>query len=181
MSVSIQRDSVGDETIFSTIKYIGTEIREAQRLRDLKLSLLSVEDLSWIDGVITEAEKAAHTLAQLLEPYRIERESRAGRLNMTTRLRWALGDGQRARDQYAHMTICHQSLTTTIAFLQNRNALIPVATSRIEPTHQLGLSTAQSQTLPPSYALSQVLTWRRSWKASSTQHQIRKKTPVELE
>ncbi|KAJ5930578.1 hypothetical protein N7466_006071 [Penicillium verhagenii] len=172
------QDPSNENTLFAAIKHTRQEIDEARRLYDQKLTLLTPPDQAWITRVISETENAANSISRLLEPARIERETRAGKLSVATRLRWALGDGQRVRDQYAHMNICHQSLVTAIAFLHNRAPIPVVIGSWGQPAHPLE-EEQWPTSAPPAYDLNQVLTWRgsKSWRRV----QPPKKKVVELE
>lgn len=171
MSAPAHQDCVDEDTILSAITHTRMQIDEARRLRDIKIPFVNAADGSWLDRVISQTEISVNKLAQLLEPSRIERQTRAGRLSVATRLRWALGDGQKVRAQYSHLTICHQSLTTVIAFLHSQNPP--------RPAHQWGPAADMSQIPPPSYALGQVLTWRRS--RSSSRIPASRKVVSELE
>jgi hypothetical protein len=86
----------------------------------------------WDDGTISDIEEAIRDIAILLEPTRVERATKNGKLSLGTQIRWMYRDSQRARDKKDRLLACHSSLMAVLAHLQRVN--VPEAI----PVHELG-------------------------------------------
>lgn len=115
-----QLASVIDELseLQKTHKHVLVQLHEAKRLRLLKDSVLDTNEISWIDGTINDIEDATRDVAILLEPTRVQKETRNGRLSISSQLRWKYHDSKRARDKKERMVACHSSLMSVLSHLQ---------------------------------------------------------------
>lgn len=98
-------------------KHIRTQLQEAQRLRQLKAPLLDPAEETWINSTISDITEAAHDIAVLLEPTRIEQEIGNGRLGLRRQLRWKYRDGQRTINKSQRLLACHRSLIGVLSYL----------------------------------------------------------------
>ncbi|KAE8422764.1 hypothetical protein BDV36DRAFT_194482 [Aspergillus pseudocaelatus] len=99
-------------------KHIRTQLQEAQRLRKLKAPLLDSAEETWINSTISDVTEAAHDIAVLLEPTRIEQEISNGRISLRRQLRWKYRDGQRTMNKCQRLLACHRSLIGVLSYLQ---------------------------------------------------------------
>ncbi|PLB53310.1 hypothetical protein P170DRAFT_507978 [Aspergillus steynii IBT 23096] len=101
-----------------TTSHVRTQLDEVQRLRDLKAHRLGAAELKWIDSTIADIADAAHDLALLLEPTRLEQTIHRGKLSLATQLRWKYRDGQRAVQKSQRLLAYHGSLIGVLGHLQ---------------------------------------------------------------
>jgi hypothetical protein len=127
--------------------HITTQLNEALRLRQLKKSALDPAEMNWIDSTISDIEDATRDVAILLEPTRVERATKNGKLSLGTQIRWMYRDGQRARDRKDRLLACHSSLMAVLAHLQRVN--LPEAV----PVHELGTEMSSKSTFCSSLSL----------------------------
>ncbi|KAF7590807.1 hypothetical protein BBP40_002329 [Aspergillus hancockii] len=98
--------------------HIRTQLHEVQRLRQLKAPLLDTAESNWIDATVSDIADAAHDVAVLLEPTRVEQEIRNGKLSLGRQLRWKYRDSQRAIHKSHRLLACHHSLMGVLSHLQ---------------------------------------------------------------
>ncbi|KAE8381243.1 hypothetical protein BDV26DRAFT_101925 [Aspergillus bertholletiae] len=98
--------------------HIRTQLHEVQRLRRLRAPLLDPAESNWIDATISDIAHAAHDVAVLLEPTRIEQETRNGKLTLGRQLRWKYRESQRAMNKSQRLLACHHSLIGVLSHLQ---------------------------------------------------------------
>ncbi|KAF3396264.1 hypothetical protein F1880_006808 [Penicillium rolfsii] len=118
------------EELAKTYNHITTQLSEVQRLRQLKEHGLDLSERTWIDATISDIENAAHDVAILLEPTRVEKVTRNGKLSLGTQMRWMYRDSKRAQDKKHRLLACHSSLMAVLARLQQ--AKIPEAVAVYE-------------------------------------------------
>ncbi|KAE8141239.1 hypothetical protein BDV38DRAFT_237618 [Aspergillus pseudotamarii] len=127
-------------------KHIRTQLQEAQRLRQLKASLLDPAEKTWINSTISDITDAAHDIAVLLEPIRIELEIGNGRLSLRTQLRWKYRDGQRTINKTQRLLACHRSLIGVLSYLRQ----VDLSLSTSERTYELDAGVSSSVSLEVS-------------------------------
>lgn len=135
------------EELLKAQNHISTQLNEAQRLRQLKKPVLDPTEMNWIDGTISDIEEAIRDIAILLEPTRVERATKNGKLSLGTQIRWMYRDSQRARDKKDRLLACHSSLMVVLAHLQRVH--VPEAI----PVHELGTEMSSKSALCSSLNL----------------------------
>lgn len=112
--------SVNEQTaeLLKTTNHTLAQLREAQRLRQLKEPLLEASECSWIDHTLEDVAEAAREAAILIEPMRVEQETRNGKLTLGRQLRWVYRDNQRAQSKNQRLLVCHHSLMVVLGHLQ---------------------------------------------------------------
>jgi hypothetical protein len=187
----IRLSSANEQTaeLLKTTNHTLAQFHEAQRLRELKGPLLGTSERSWIDQTLEDVADAVREAAILIEPIRVESETRNGRLTLGRQLRWLYRDSQRAKIKSQRLLACHHSLMLVLGHLQRLD--IPVSPIPESPVvHELGadtLSTNSTRSLserqgprsgsngpvkdtqkvvgakcPLSYEMHDMLAWRQS-------------------
>lgn len=188
--------SVNEQTaeLLKTTNHTLAQLREAQRLRQLKEPLLEASECSWIDHTLEDVADAAREAAILIEPMRVEQETRNGKLTLGRQLRWVYRDNQRAQSKNQRLLLCHHSLMVVLGHLQ-RLGRPESAIPESPVVHELGADTPSKDTVrslsdrnrlrsgsngpttdvmevmgpksPLNYEMHDMLAWRRS-KGTST-------------
>ncbi|KAJ5769202.1 hypothetical protein N7520_003761 [Penicillium odoratum] len=148
----IHLSSVNEQTaeMLKTKDHALTQLREAQRLRQLKGPLLDPSEMLWMDNTILDVENAALGVAILLEPTRVEKETGNGKLSLGRQFRWVYRDSQRARDMINRLLACHSSLMAVLARLQR----LDTPESATVPVHELEAEMAYKPEINNSPSLS---------------------------
>lgn len=130
----VQLTSVNDETgaLQKTLNHVLIQLHEVKRLRQAKESLLERDEKVWVDSTINDVADATREVAILLEPTRVEKETRSGRLSIGSQLRWKYRHSQRAKDKKDRMMTCHNSLMSVLGHLQR------METPNTTTIHELG-------------------------------------------
>ena len=150
--ITYQLKAVEQQTsdLLSTTRLVDHDVKEARRLRRLKLAFLSASERAWMDGVIDHTESALRAVAQLIEPARVDKTTNQG-INFGNRVMWVFKNNPQVRDRHQRLVLCHQSLTTIISCLYSKDAggTAPMADDNTEEQ-------------PPSYdsKLHEFLSWR---------------------
>ena len=86
-----------------------------------------------MDGVIDHTEDALRSVAQLIEPARVNKATKHG-INLANRIMWVFRDNPQVRDRHQRLEVCHQSLTTVISCLYSKDLVViaPVAEPNTE-------------------------------------------------
>lgn len=161
--------------LLATIRHILNDVQEARRLRRLKDSSLDAGERKWMDGVIIDTDSTAREVALLLEPSRVDLQTRKGSISLRTRLLWVMRDSHKLKDKYARLTVCHQSLVSAITTLHARPAPVESVSTTItdadtlrSPIRNSSIWAAEVEKKmgirapPPSYNLTDMLAWRKS-------------------
>lgn len=131
-----QIPSTNEETteLLKTTNHIRTQLHEAQRLRLLKEPLLNAPERNWLDSTIDDIADVLRDVDILMEPTRVEREVRNGKLSLGGQLRWMYRDSRRARDKTNRLLACHHSLMMVLNHLQR----LDLPDHTIPTVHELG-------------------------------------------
>ncbi|KAJ5882654.1 uncharacterized protein N7529_001326 [Penicillium soppii] len=136
--MALQLTSVNEQTaeLLKTTDHVLIQLNEAKRLRKLNDPSLDSSEREWIDCIIKDTADAAHDIAVILEPARIDRVTGNGKLGLGRQLRWLYRDKQRAQDKKNRLLICYQSLMMVLGHLQR--VTLPMEMTRTGLVHELG-------------------------------------------
>ena len=140
--VGYQLKAVGPQTadLLKTVEHINRNIKEARRLREQKAALLSKGESEWMDSVIEDTVEARLAVARLIEPARVDQETKKS-ISLAHRTLWVLRDNPDVINKHRKLAIHHQSLTAVIGCLYSKDAIV------ISPVP--GTSVAQNLSPPP--------------------------------
>ena len=151
--ITYQLKAVEQQTsdLLSTTRLVDHDVKEARRLRRLKVAFLSVSERAWMDGVIDHTESALRAVAQLIEPARVDKTTSQS-INFGNRVMWVFRDNPQVRDRHQRLGLCHQSLTTIISCLYSKDT--------VGTAPMVDDNTTEEQPPPYDSELHDFLSWR---------------------
>ncbi|CAF9942008.1 hypothetical protein IMSHALPRED_003149 [Imshaugia aleurites] len=165
LEVTYQLKAVDEQTadLLSTTRHVDLMVQEAHRLRRLKAGLLNASERTMIDKVISDTEDALRAVAKLVEPCRVDKNTK-NTIRFGTRVMWVFRDNPSVRDKHQRLQVCHQSLTVVFTCLYSKDVVV------IAPALE-----GRSEEQPPPYdpQLKELLDWQNRRK--------RRKGPEEKE
>ena len=125
LEVSYQLKAVDEQTadLLSTTSHVDIMVQEARRLRRLKASLLSNSESNMIDKVISDTEDALRAVAKLVEPCRVDKDTKNS-IKFGHRVLWVFRDNPNVRDKHQKLQVCHQSLTIAFNCLYSKDVVV---------------------------------------------------------
>ncbi|KAL8740300.1 MAG: hypothetical protein Q9190_006983 [Brigantiaea leucoxantha] len=165
LDLTYQLKAVDEQTadLLNTTAHVNTNVNEARRLRRLKDGLIGNDERIWMDRVIDDTEKALRDVAQLIEPARVDKETKQS-VNTWNRFLWVFRDSPKVRDKHGRLHMCHQTLTTVIASLYNKDLVV------IAP-----MTKEENEAQPPPYDLEMeaLFNWQTHRKRSKSRANLR--------
>ena len=135
LEVTYQLKAVGEQTadLLSTTRHVDFMVHEAHRLRRLKTSQLNANERTMIDTIITDTEDALRGVAKLVEPCRVDKDTKGG-IRFGHRVMWVFRDNPSVRDKHQKLQVCHQSLTVAFNCLYSKDVVViaPAPDAKIE-------------------------------------------------
>ncbi|KAL4964313.1 uncharacterized protein BDV14DRAFT_78386 [Aspergillus stella-maris] len=116
--------------------HIQTQLSLAVHLFTTFSPVLSWTERTWMQGTISDTERAISAVHFLTESLRVEEEINAGKIGLGSRMRWKLRDGRKAKERREDLVLVSGSLGRVIARLQGIQGNFP---------HGPGASTGQGQ------------------------------------
>ena len=152
LEVTYQLKAVDQQTadLLSTTSHVDFMLQQAHRLRRLKANLLNTSERIMVDRVISDTEDALRAVAQLVEPCRVDKDTKNG-IKFGHRVLWVFRDNPSVRDKHQKLQICYQSLTVVFNCLQSKDVVV------IAPIQE-----ERSEEQPPPYdpQLKELLDWQ---------------------
>lgn len=105
------------------VQHVDRDIREAKRLFQTREPVLPPEESQWTHGAISDAEKAIKSVAELIEPARIDSQARYG-VGFKDKPVWIFRDDIRAGKGMTRLAVCHQTLTIVISSLHAKDIVV---------------------------------------------------------
>ncbi|RJE19668.1 hypothetical protein PHISCL_07988 [Aspergillus sclerotialis] len=174
--------------LLKTTDHMLTQLHEVERLRQLKDPVMNADERKWASSTIKDMANAIRDVTVLVEPTRVEQETRNGKLSLGRQLLWVYRDSRRARDMTRRLLACHHSLMTVLNHFQHLDIPESAIAHELETdmSSDIALSRQSDRRRPSSefpgptddgvegigpkidYEMLNLLSWRRS-KGSSTQ------------
>ncbi|KAF6233298.1 hypothetical protein HO173_008590 [Letharia columbiana] len=138
LEVTYQLKAVDEQTadLLGTTRHVDFMVQEAHRLRRLKAGLLNTSERTMIDRVINDTEDALRAVAKLVEPCRVDKQTKHG-IRFGHRIMWVFRDNPSVRDKHQKLQVCHQSLTVAFTCLYSKDVVViapaPEGTSEEQP------------------------------------------------
>lgn len=126
--------SVSEHTqdLLDSIEHVFLNLKSARTMRRQKSQYLSTDEKRWFDSVLGDTDRSLRDLAFLVEPVRVEIQTRAGRVGLLNRGRWVFRDASKIATSLARLNITSQSLDSAMAVLRKKGSM--VNSTRIEGT-----------------------------------------------
>ena len=161
--------------LLDTIKTVNEEIKHAHFLRRQKSALLHPREKNHIDEQITASEKAMAEVEALVEPARVDMETKFGRVGTWKRAVWVVKQSPKVDTTLARLNAAIISLNAAVITMSTREG--EKSTGAIAGAKEGG----DTPSSPPDYATSQYLHQRRMTRrnARGSRTATRSSTPME--
>lgn len=144
--------------LLSSTNHVSTTVRRVQELRRRKSGQLQVDEKIWIDHVLDETERALANISALVEPVRVNLQTKAG-VSLRRRTIFTFRDSPKVLTNMSALAIRQQALTTALTILtirEDRSARFYGA-----ETHENAVRSTQPPQ-PPTYEESEFLNRRQT-------------------
>ncbi|KAH0359585.1 hypothetical protein KCU65_g9879, partial [Aureobasidium melanogenum] len=151
--------------LLDSANHVSSSVETVRSLRRQKSGLLQAEEKRWIDRVINDTEKTLNNVASLVEPARVDMQTKFGKIGFANRALFVFRDSPKVATNLARLTLTSQSLNTALTMLSSREDAHIKATrvcqdsgsSSSEPIIQIQEATKP----PPTYQESEYLNRKR--------------------
>ena len=173
--------AVGEQTrdLLDTTKHIEDSLRNVRIVRRQKSTLLTTTEKEWIDGQIKNSEKAVNGVAALIEPARVDMQSKSNRtkdIRFKNRVMFVLRDSPNVTVQLTKLSIATQGLNAAMGVLCNREghgSLAKLNGGTVKRSDRR--SSSPYKKAPPTYELSEFINRRRTTSSVPRRKDLRRK------
>ncbi|KAK6005790.1 hypothetical protein QM012_007432 [Aureobasidium pullulans] len=144
--------AVGQQTrdLLDSTKHVSSSLESAQTMRQQKSAFLSADERRWIDSIIIDTKRCLESVAALVEPARVDLQTKSGRVGFVTRSLFVFRDSPKVATNLARLNLAHQSLNAAMGVLCSKGTYWQPA-SELQAVNQLEAIS------PPSYEKDQFL------------------------
>lgn len=151
--------AVGEQArdLLASTKHVAKAIETTRTLRRQKSAHLASTEKEWIDSTIEDAERTLNNVAALVEPVRVDMQTKFGKIGLVKRGMFVFRDSPKVLTHQSQLNMTHVSLVNALNILSQRQAqLLPPASPALDRR-------ASYATLPkpPTYEESEFLNRRR--------------------
>lgn len=159
--------AVGEQArdLLSAINHVSSTLKTIRTLRHQKATALTDIEKTWIDGVCKEAEVALQGVAALIEPARVDMQTRkSGRVSFVTRSMFVLRESPKVASNLARLGLVTQGLNAAVVALCNKDGTTASKNDKSGLIHLDSTTSGKgSQSkAPPSYEESEFINRRRA-------------------
>lgn len=151
--------------LLDSANHVSSSVETVRSLRRQKSGHLQAEEKRWVDRVINDTEKTLNNVASLVEPARVDMQTKFGKIGLVNRALFVFRDSPKVATNLARLTLTSQSLNTALTMLSSREGAHPKAIRAgldSDPSHLEPLIQSQDAiNLPPSYQESEYLNRKR--------------------
>ncbi|CAD0017735.1 hypothetical protein D6C91_07322 [Aureobasidium pullulans] len=154
--------AVGQQTrdLLDSTKHVSSTLESARTMRQEKSAFLSTDERKWIDSIIIDTKRCLESVAALVEPARVDLQTKSGRVGFVNRSLFVFRDSPKVATNLARLNLAHQSLNAAMGVLCSKG-------SYWQPISELQAANQQETTSPPSYEKDQFLQRGKSHRAGS--------------
>lgn len=118
---SFQVKDVGEQTkdFLSAIERMDRDLQYALRLREQLEGRISALQKDYVDRALGDAEDTLKDMTLILDKFRIDHETRGGRVRIRHKVAWMLFDSQNLRDKAQRINSAHTSLCSVLSILNS--------------------------------------------------------------
>lgn len=151
--------AVGEQArdLLASTKHVAKAIETTRTLRRQKSAHLASTEKEWIDSTIEDAERTLNNVAALVEPVRVDMQTKVGKIGLVNRGMFVFRDNPKVLTHQSQLNMTHVSLVNALNILMQRQAqLLPAPSPALDRR-------ASYATLPrpPTYEESEFLNRRR--------------------
>ncbi len=159
--------AVGEQSrdFLDTTKCLNDSMQGVYALRRQKTAGLHTNQKAWVDDQIRNTEKALSDAAALIEPARVELQSKSNRTKDTSlmsRMTFIIKDSSKVAMHQTQMTLAYNGLNAAVRVLYDRegHSSSAILQSGVV-THTPNGTSSPSKKSPPTYELSEFMNRRR--------------------
>ena len=157
--------AVGEQTrdLLDSTTHVETSLEAVRTLRRQKSCHLDVTEKRWIDDVLINTEKTLGNVAALIEPARVDMQTKFGRVGFVNRGLFVFRDSPKVGTNLSRLNLASQSLNTAMNILCMREGrAIASPIEKTVPHRSSVASLRRTDALPPpTYIESEFLNRRR--------------------
>lgn len=144
--------AVGQQTrdLLDSTKHVSSTLESARTMRQQKSAFLSSDERSWIDSIIVDTKRCLESVAALVEPARVDLQTKSGRVGFVNRSLFVFRDSPKVATNLARLNLAHQSLNAAMGVLCSKGTYW-------QPASELQAVNQQEAVSPPSYERDQFL------------------------
>lgn len=151
--------AVGEQArdLLASTRHVAKAIETTRTLRRQKSAHLASTEKEWIDSTIEDAERTLNNVAALVEPVRVDMQTKVGKIGLVNRGMFVFRDNPKVLTHQSQLNMTHVSLVNALNILSQRQAqLLPAPSPALDRR-------ASYATLPrpPTYEESEFLNRRR--------------------
>jgi hypothetical protein len=158
--------------LLDSANHVTSSVEVVRSLRRQKSGHLQAEEKKWIDQVVNDTEKTLVNVAALVEPARVDMQTRFGKIGLLKRALFVFRDSPKVATNLARLTLTSQSLNTALGLLSSREGLrartIQAWDSANLPPSDCSTTAHIDIKSPPSYEESEYLSRKRMSRAKHT-------------
>lgn len=157
--------AVGEQTrdLLDSTEHVSNSLQVARTIRRQKSIHLDLAEKKWIDDVLVNTEKTLNNVAVLIEPARVDMQTKFGRIGLFNRGLFVFRDSPKVATNLARLNLASQSLNAAMNILCTREGHARVSSPSTDNSARKdrGLSIGDALKSPPTYEESEFLTRRR--------------------
>lgn len=157
--------AVGEQTrdLLDSTKHVDTSLQAVRTLRRQKSCHLDVIEKRWIDEVLINTEKTLGNVATLIEPARVDMQTKFGRVGFVNRGLFVFRDSPKVGTNLSRLNLASQSLNTAMNILCTREGRAVTSPTEKNAPHRSDSAnqTRNDAEFPPPYIESEFLNRRR--------------------
>lgn len=144
--------AVGQQTrdLLDSTKHVSSTLESARTMRQQKSAFLSADERAWIDSIIVDTKRCLESVAALVEPARVDLQTKSGRVGFLNRSLFVFRDSPKVATNLARLNLAHQSLNAAMGVLCSKG-------THWQPMSELQAVNQQEFVSPPSYEKDQFL------------------------
>ncbi|THW42134.1 hypothetical protein D6D21_06012 [Aureobasidium pullulans] len=144
--------AVGQQTrdLLDSTKHVSSTLESARTMRQQKSGFLSTDERKWIDSIIIDTKRCLESVAALVEPARVDLQTKSGRVGFVNRSLFVFRDSPKVATNLARLNLAHQSLNAAMGVLCSKGTYW-------QPISELQATNQQEVISPPSYEKDQSL------------------------
>lgn len=159
--------AVGEQArdLLSATNHVSSTLKAIRTLRHQKATALTDIEKTWIDGVCKEAEVTLQGVAALIEPARVDMQTRkSGRVSFVTRSMFVLRDSPKVESNLARLGLVTQGLNAAMVALCNKDGTAATKNDKSGLIHSNSTTSGKGSRsrAPPFYDESEFINRRRA-------------------
>src|SRR6266516_5271795 len=117
--IGYELKAVGEQTrdLLDSTDHVSTGLQAVKTLRRKKSQHLDITEKKWIDEVLANTEKTLGNVAKLIEPARVDLQTKFGHVGLVNRGLFVFRDSPRVATNLARLNLASQSLNTAMNIL----------------------------------------------------------------